>query len=451
MANNVVVSAHNLSKAYRIWDRPSSRLVSPALEVCASVMPASSAAQKHLLQHARRHYRDFYAVRDVSFELRKGESLGIIGRNGSGKSTLLQILARTLEPTSGEFSVTGRVAALLELGSGFNPEFTGRENVMLNGAILGFSRQQMEKLFPQIADFADIGDFVDQPVKTYSSGMLIRLAFAVAINVQPDILVVDEALSVGDVFFQQKCFQRIHEILKSGTTFLFVSHQTAAVQNLCDRAILMHQGEAVYVGSPDEAVSRYYAVSGPATQRGAAPAVVRHEPTKDRDRLEAIMVQNDIRPVARGEHGARDLEVVHAAVLNGSWHPATEFKVGDTMVLAVQLRAKAAVADPSSGLHFYDKMGNIVFAAGTRQLRVPFADFAPGETRTVEFRMELSVQPGEYTFSVGCAQGSDEGPNLGFIQHRLEGLGPISVSPATEGTWPFYGIARLPLGIRIHG
>jgi lipopolysaccharide transport system ATP-binding protein len=205
----------------------------------------------------RRYFRDFAALSDVSFEIGRGETVGIIGRNGSGKSTLLQIVCGTLQPTSGSVEVNGRVAALLELGAGFNPEFTGRENVFLNAAILGVPRKEMEWRFDDIARFADIGPFIDQPVKTYSSGMYVRLAFATAINVDPDILVVDEALSVGDEAFQRKCFARIEDIKDKGGTILFVSHGAQTIVQLCTRAILIDAGEKVLEGKPKLVVGQY--------------------------------------------------------------------------------------------------------------------------------------------------------------------------------------------------
>lgn len=450
MSDKVVISVKSVSKAYRIWDTPSGRLLSPLQEAFSELLP--EALGQPLAEKARRHYRDFHALRDISFEVRKGEAVGIIGRNGSGKSTLLQIIAGTLQPTTGSVKVNGRVAALLELGSGFNPEFTGRENVYLNGAVLRLSRTEIDAKFDSIAAFADIGDFIEQPVKTYSSGMQVRLAFAVAVSVEPEILIVDEALSVGDVFFQQKCFKRVHELLEKGVSLLFVSHDTAAVQNLCDRAILLKSGETVYEGPPEEAVSRYYAISVPAASAAMSRALV-HEKTARREEWRTLLEQHNIRHQARSEHGAMELVVEQVAIFNSHQCPARDFKVGDTMHIIALLKAHGRIGDPSSGLHLFDRMSNIVFAAGTRQLQTPFGDFAPEETRLVEFQLELNVLPGEYTFSVGCGQLADDGPNQGYVQHRLEGLGPITVlpAPAADGVWPFYGIAKLPLKIDIHG
>ncbi|WMD19370.1 ABC transporter ATP-binding protein [Achromobacter seleniivolatilans] len=239
-----VIRVDSLSKCYQIYDRPHDRLkqfVAPRMRSMLGRPPVN-------------YFREFWALRDVSFNVGRGETVGIIGRNGSGKSTLLQMICGTLAPTSGKVETNGRVAALLELGAGFNPEFTGRENVFLNAMVLGLNQAEIESRFDAIAAFADIGQFIEQPVKHYSSGMYARLAFAVAINVDPDILVVDEALAVGDEPFQRKCFARIDAIKNRGATILFVSHSGAAIINLCDRAVLLNAGERLYTGIPKRAV-----------------------------------------------------------------------------------------------------------------------------------------------------------------------------------------------------
>lgn len=244
---NNAIQVLGISKHYELYEHPRDRLKQ-------FVVPR---VQRLLKRPVRRYYREFDALRDVSFSVRRGETVGIIGRNGSGKSTLLQIICGTLAPSTGTVQVNGRVAALLELGSGFNPEFSGRENVFLNGAILGLNRQQMEGRFDEIAAFADIGDFLDQPVKNYSSGMQVRLAFAVSVCVEPDILVVDEALAVGDEAFQRKCFARIERIKEDGGTILFVNHGAQAVIQLSDRAILLDRGELLCAGRPKFVVNQY--------------------------------------------------------------------------------------------------------------------------------------------------------------------------------------------------
>jgi lipopolysaccharide transport system ATP-binding protein len=241
MSSELAIRVEGLSKSFPIYEQPMHRLyqmLSPR-------------------KHKQRWFRQFQALKNINLGVRRGETLGVVGRNGSGKSTLLQLICGTLTPSAGDVQVTGRIAALLELGAGFNPDFTGRENVLLYGTVLGLTRQQVEDRFDEIIAFADIGDFVDQPVKCYSSGMYVRLAFAVAINVTPDILIVDEALSVGDEAFQRKCFARINRIRDSGATVLFVSHSANTVIELCDRAILLDRGELLAEGTPKYVVSRY--------------------------------------------------------------------------------------------------------------------------------------------------------------------------------------------------
>lgn len=245
--NDIAIRVSNLSKCYQIYDAPRDRLKQ-------FVLPR---LQRMTGQASKQYYREFWALKDVSFEIKKGETVGIIGRNGSGKSTLLQMICGTLNPTNGNIQTNGRIAALLELGSGFNPEFTGRENVYMNASVLGLSNKEIDMRFDDIANFAEIGDFIEQPVKTYSSGMMVRLAFAVAINVDPEILIVDEALSVGDELFQRKCFSRIEAIRASGATILFVSHSGGQIVELCDRAVLMDAGERLAVGQPKQIVGRY--------------------------------------------------------------------------------------------------------------------------------------------------------------------------------------------------
>lgn len=241
-AREVMIRVRNVGKMYRIYERPQDRL-----------------KQMLLWRFGKSYGREFWALRDISFDIHRGETVGIIGRNGSGKSTLLQIIAGTLAQTEGEVEVRGRVAALLELGSGFNPEFTGRENVFLNGAILGLSREEMESRFDEIAAFADIGPFIDQPVKVYSSGMVVRLAFAVQVVVPKDILIVDEALAVGDMFFQAKCMARMRRMLDDGVTVLFVSHDIGAIKSLCQRALFLNYGAMEDEGDVARVVDRYFA------------------------------------------------------------------------------------------------------------------------------------------------------------------------------------------------
>lgn len=239
MSSNIAITVENISKCYQIYRKPSHRL------------------RQMLMRGRRKYYREFWALRNISFDIYKGETVGIIGCNGSGKSTILQIICGVLNPTEGKIATKGRIAALLELGSGFNPEFTGRENVYMNGSILGLKHDEIDQRFDSIAAFADIGEFIDQPVKMYSSGMMVRLAFAVSVSVDPEILIVDEALSVGDERFQRKCFAKIESIKNNGATVLFVSHSGSAIVQLCDRAILLDQGEMLLLGKPKKIYSSY--------------------------------------------------------------------------------------------------------------------------------------------------------------------------------------------------
>jgi lipopolysaccharide transport system ATP-binding protein len=257
-SSNIAIQIENLSKCYNIYNRPQDRLKQ-------SLIPR---LQQLIGRPASRYFHEFWALRNVSLEVKVGETIGIIGRNGSGKSTLLQLVCGTLSPTNGTVSTRGRIAALLELGSGFNPEFSGRENVYLNGAILGLSKQEIDARFDAIAGFANIDEFIEQPVKMYSSGMLLRLAFAVQAMVEPDILIVDEALAVGDEKFQRKCFARLEELKKNGTSILFVSHSSSQIMELCDRALLLERGEKLMQGPPSKVLNAYQKlIYAPAAQQ----------------------------------------------------------------------------------------------------------------------------------------------------------------------------------------
>jgi len=296
---NLAVKVQDVSKKYRLYEKPSERL------------------KDALLPFGRRSEREFWALRDVSFNVRKGQAFGIIGRNGCGKSTLLQMICGILKPTGGVVEVNGRVSALLELGAGFHPEYTGRSNVNMNLALVGFPPKEIESRMQMIEDFAEIGDFIDQPVRVYSSGMFVRLAFACAVAVDPEILVVDEALGVGDIFFQQKCFARIREIIAGGATCLFVSHDTAPLLNLCDEILLLEAGRINYLGEPEEAIGRYYASMGTKAPRAKRAGL--HPPTSEESEgrlsqeraeaeISAVLQHNVLAPGSR-RYGARGVEV----------------------------------------------------------------------------------------------------------------------------------------------
>ena len=433
--SDVAIRALGVGKIYRIFDRPQDRL------------------KQMFARAGTRYYREFSALRDVSFEVNRGEALGIIGRNGQGKSTLLQIIAGTTHPTTGSVEVAGRIAALLELGAGFNPQFTGRENVFFNGVLQGMARAEVETRLPEILDFAEIGDYIDQPVKTYSTGMFVRLAFAAHIFQNPEILVIDEALSVGDIFFQQKCFEKIRAMRKSGLTLVFVSHDMAAVRNLCDRALLLKAGEIAYVGPPDEAVSRFYDVGAAMSTATTVPGdslagtVPRRVPAAIRA---ALVGANVLVPAAAG-HGTGGLKIEAVTYENEFGERSLTTAMQGTARICILLKASGHVASPSVGMHLFDRMNNLVFAAGARQRGVALPPLHPGDEIAVAIDLTLNVQPGEYTFNVGCSEPSTEGPNHGVNLDRHEGLGPIVVHADAARTLPFYGMAELPISIRVLG
>lgn len=435
MDDGTAIRVQSVSKSYRIFERPQDRF------------------KQMVLGRFRNYYQDFWAVRDVSFETKRGQALGIIGRNGSGKSTLLELIVGTLRPTAGAIDVNGRVAALLELGAGFSPEFTGRENVYMNASLMGMTRDEIDQQLPKIVDFAEIGDFIDQPVKTYSSGMFVRLAFSVQIHMEPDVLIVDEALSVGDIFFQQKCFRRIREMRDRGVTLLFVSHDMTAVRHLCDRALLLQSGRVAFEGAPEDAVSRYFS-AGPVAfddvghRCRAMPVRVAGETLGLRTvtaETKREIVQNNILPLARDRHGDGRLRMVAASLVNDEHVHAMHVALCRPIRIRLLLRAEGEVLRPSTGIHLHDRMGLLVFAAGTRQLGVELPDMKSGDEVAIELTLVMAVQPGEYTFSLGCGEPSPEGPNVGIVHDRAEGIGPLLVYANHDGVMPFYGVAQLPM------
>ena len=425
--SDVAIRANNLSKVYHVYERPRDRL----LQMIAG--------------WRRNYFTEFSALHNASFEIMRGEAVGIIGRNGSGKSTLLQIIAGTLVPSSGTAEVRGRIAALLELGSGFNPEFSGRENVYLNGKILGLSRQEIDDRFNDIVDFSEIADFIDRPVKTYSSVMFVRLAFSVQVFSQPEILIVDEALSVGDVFFQQKCFKHIRELQAMGTTLLFVSHDMVAVRSICTRALLMNHGHLEFDGAPEEAVSRYYDLSNkneliPRMQNEALPVFS--------EEGFAEVMDHDILGSARSSRGEGKLRILAACISNGPGQYGYDVILMKEIKIRMIIQAFDAVKNPSAGIDLHDRMNNLVFAAGTRQIGVVLADMVAGDKILLEISLAMQVQPGEYTFSLVCSEPSPEHANMGIDHDRYDGLGPINVFIKDAGVMPFYGIAQLPIVIK---
>ena len=431
MSSEHVIDAAGLGRMYQLYDRPQDRL------------------KQAFLWGRKKLYREFWALRDVSFKVRRGEALGIIGRNGSGKSTLLQMIAGTLHPSEGRLRVHGRAAALLELGSGFNPAFTGRENVYVNGAILGMTRREIDARFDQILEFAEIGDFIDQPVKTYSSGMVVRLAFAVQVCVEPELLIVDEALSVGDIFFQQKCFTRAREIVARGTTLLLVSHDVGAVRNLCHRVLLLDAGRLVFAGDPADAVARYYALVGQdLTARPASDVAVDSAGAAAREQRDVVRGANILDGGHPQRHGPRGLQIEAARVSEGNGRATLSVEMLQTLRFDILVRAHRRVSAPNVGIEISDRFGNLVYATGAAQLERPLPALQPGDEVLLCFAIEMSVQPGEYTFALAAGEIPAGGnPNAGIFEDRFEGLGPITVHYALDRLFPFYGVARLPAAL----
>ncbi len=340
------------------------------------------------------------ALRDVSFSIRKGEAFGVIGRNGAGKSTLLQILAGTLRPSTGECLVRGRVTALLELGSGFNPEFTGSENIFLAGAILGLTRAEMAVKFDEIVRFADIGTFIEQPVKTYSTGMMMRVAFAVAISVEPDVFIIDEALSVGDILFQQKCSRRLQELVAKGVTLLVVTHDLSFVLSMCQRAVWLDKGAVRYLGEAGACVREY--VAAMAALSGNQPA-----PSSDLNGMveEPLPVAPELDLQKQERLGDGGVRIARAWLLHADDTFGATFRSGDWAVVALLLEAKRSARGISGGCEVRNRHGQVLFATGLRVVQKLVAELSAGEFCLVKIRFRLELQAGQYTVDVGCGLG----------------------------------------------
>lgn len=412
MSSDFAIKVESLSKCYHIYDKPQDRLL------------------QMLTKGRSRRYREFWSLKDVSFEVKKGETVGIVGCNGSGKSTLLQMICGTLNPTSGTIQTNGRIAALLELGSGFNPDFTGRENVYLNASVLGLSKEEIDQRFDEIVAFADIGDFIDQPIKTYSSGMVVRLAFAVIAHVDADILVIDEALSVGDAFFTQKCMRFLRQFMETGT-ILFVSHDTGAVVNLCSKAILLSHGQVMKSGSPKEVCELYLSslhISKPEANetisRDKTPRVADEAAPTGYDFRSSLInsstLRNDIE-IFRFDPDRADFGTGHATITSTrlfapDGHELSWVVGGDDIILEIRCLANKEILNPIIGFHIKDRLGQVIFADNTfiayqsEPMRVN-----KGEEIAAKFEFRLPVLPsGEYSLSPAIAEGTQEN----HIQHH---------------------------------
>ncbi len=401
---------------------------------------------RHALASRAAAAQGIRALEDVSFSVKKGEAFGIIGANGSGKSTLLQIIAGILQPTAGSVEVHGRLSALLELGSGFSPEFTGRQNVYLNGSILGLSTEEVEERFETIERFAAIGDFIDQPIRTYSTGMVLRLAFAVVAHVDPEILIVDEALAVGDIAFRQRCMRRIHDLRAGGATILFVSHETGDVKAFCERCVWLENGRVRALGESDEVIAGYLSAT---VQRERARDAADHPRP-----VAAPALQGPLRQV-NGTHryGTRHAEVCGAELTAPSGEPLRNWTGGAGATLRVSFRVLAPLASPIAGFLVRNAKGETIFGSNTTRENYPLPEMLPGEVHAVDFHWVLPpLASGKYSVSVAVSEGDledfvvcdyvedaivIEAPELGTSEH------PTSEHPTSEHPTQPRGYLRL--------
>lgn len=408
------ITVRNVSKNYRLYSRPTQRLA-------------------EALFSRKKSYREFRALSDISFDVRPGETLGIVGRNGSGKSTLLQIICGTLQPTSGSTAVRGRIAALLELGAGFNTEFTGRENVYLNATILGMSQKEIDERFPAIEAFAGLGDFIDQPVKSYSSGMFVRLAFATAIHSDPDVLIVDEALAVGDEAFQRKCFARIEQIQASGATVLFVSHAPSSVLQLCSRAILLDDGEMLMDSKPKTVIGQYQRLmnatgelaasvreeilnvgeTSQADNEPAPKAKVEHAPNLD-------LFDPHLIPQSTVEYDSDGARIHDMQILNEDGQRVNQLSMGQNYTLSYLVSFTEAAENVGFGM-LIKSVGGLEIAGATtsRSRHRHLPSVTSGEQRRVRFPFSCSLVPGTYFFNAGVTREVDG--EMVFMHRILDG------------------------------
>jgi lipopolysaccharide transport system ATP-binding protein len=418
-SNDIAIRVTNLGKRYEIYDAPHDRLkqfILPRLRKIAS-------------KKQKQYFREFWALEDVSFEVKKGETLGIIGRNGAGKSTLLQILCGTLTPTSGSVAVNGRVAALLELGAGFNADFTGRENVYMNASVLGLSKEDIDARFNDIVAFADIGDFIEQPVKTYSSGMYVRLAFAVIAHVNADILIIDEALAVGDVFFTQKCMRFLRNFMENGTV-IFVSHDTATVVNLCSHALLLQHGRVVLAGSPKEVseqylVAQYEAIQGDIGSSIKKTTAIVHKNSLDlydmrRDFINSTSLRNDIElfkfSLDTASFGKGDATISNVHLLNQHDEPLSWVVGGERVQLMIHCQSNKDLVNPIVGFLIMDRLGQTLFGDNTfiTYAHSPLS-ISLGLSFVARFEFTMPTLPsGDYSITVAIGEGSQQE----HIQHH---------------------------------
>ena len=403
--SETAIRVADVTKIYKLYDNPKDRL------------------KESLGLTRKKCYQEHYALNHINFEVKKGETVGIIGTNGSGKSTMLKLITGVLTPSSGEIQVDGRISALLELGAGFNMEYTGIENIYLNGTMIGFSRNEIDEKMQEILDFADIGEFVHQPVKSYSSGMFVRLAFAVAININPEILIVDEALSVGDVFFQAKCYRKFEEFKQQGKTILFVSHDLGSITKYCDRAILLNKGEKIFEGTPKETVDIYKKVLvnqfEPSELETDEDANDITKFSKDKDWKKSIQVNPELI-----EYGEKSAEIIDYALLDENGLITNTFMKGTVFSVRMKIQAHKEVKEPIFAFTIKNLQGIELTGTNTTYEKVQDPPMEPGDIREVTFTQRLDLQGGEYLVSLGCT-GYQDGDFQVF--HRLYDVCSLTV------------------------
>lgn len=396
MSEDWAIKIDHLSKVYKIFDKPSDRV------------------REALNPFGKRYSKDFYALNDVSLTIKKGETVGIIGKNGAGKSTLLKVITGVLTPTSGNIQVNGRIASLLELGAGFNPEMTGIENIYMNGTIMGYSKDEMDARLQNIIDFADIGDFISQPVKMYSSGMFARLAFAVNAFVEPDILIVDEALSVGDAGFQAKCYRKFAELRKKGVTVLLVSHDITSILQFCDAGILLSDGKLLYEGNTRTAVDTYKKILSGITCNNDANLhnigiKKRGQAKKDWKSYYKI---ND----SMLEYGDKDIEIVDYKISDEDENIISSINNRNNITITLSIRAKKDIYEPIVAFSIKDIKGNELIGVNTLLENVKVGWIKAGIDYEISFEQKIPLQPNRYTVSFGVTKYLNNGLH---VYHRL--------------------------------
>jgi len=398
---NIAIKANKISKIYRLYEKPSDRF-------------------KEALMPSKRRSKDHYALTDIDLTIYKGETVGIIGTNGSGKSTILKIITGVLSPTAGEISVDGRISALLELGAGFNMEYNGIENIYLNGTMMGFSKKEIDEKLESILDFADIGDYVYQPCKTYSSGMFVRLAFAVAINIEPEILIVDEALSVGDVFFQAKCYHKFEEFKQAGKTILFVSHDLSSIAKYCDRVVLLNKGVKLDEGAPKEMIDAYKKV-----------LVGQYQVSEEK---ESLLDDEDIQKLASKaalgvnpdliEYGTGAANIHNYYITDKNGIKTTAIIKGEPFTIHFDVSFKENVAAPIFAFTIKNIRGTEITGTNTMYERAFLESVTAGDEKTVTFTQDMNLQGGEYLLSFGVT-GYEK--DVFQVYHRLYDVINITV------------------------